>query len=97
MLVSPAVLTPIRAIAKAKVVRVDFTIISRVELSPMFTLYHGYTGLIYKASLIMIEGNQLPVATIAASLAILLSSAGVAQMPKMLGCEFKVMAITAVC
>ena len=36
-----------------------------------------------EASLILVEGNQLPVANTVASLAILLSIAGVSQMPKM--------------
>ena len=40
---------------------------------------------INKASLIVVKGNHLLNATIVASLAILLSSAGVTHMPNMLG------------
>ena len=50
---------------------------------------------INKASLIMGEGNQLLDATILASLAILLSSAGVTHMHKMLGPKVRVMATKA--
>ena len=48
-----------------------------------------------KASLIIIEGNQLPDATTVESLAILLSNPGVAQMPKMLMPEVRFMATKA--
>ena len=45
---------------------------------------------INKASLIMVEGDQLLDATIVASLAIFLSSAGVTYMHKMLGPKVRV-------
>ena len=45
---------------------------------------------INKASIIMVEGNQLPDATTMASLAIFLSTAGVTQMPKMQGPKARV-------
>ena len=56
------------------------------------TLYHMD---INKASLIMVEGDQLLDATIVASLAILLSSAGVTHMHKMPGPKVRVMATKA--
>ena len=51
---------------------------------------------INKASLIVVKGNQLLDATIVASLAILLSSAGATHMHKMLGSEVRIVAIKAV-
>ena len=51
---------------------------------------------INEASLIMIEGDQLQDATIMASLAILLSSAGVTHMHKMPGSKVRVVATKAV-
>ena len=50
---------------------------------------------INKANLIIVKGNQLLDATIVASLAISLSSAGVTHMHKMLGPEVKIMATKA--
>ena len=50
---------------------------------------------INKASMIVVEGNQLLDATIVASLAIFLSSAGVTQMYKMPGPEVKAVVIRA--
>ena len=47
---------------------------------------------INKSSLIVVEGDLLLDATIVTSLAILLCSAGVTQMPKMLGHKIRVMA-----
>ena len=47
---------------------------------------------INEVSLIVVEGDQLLDATIVVSLAILLSSAGLTHMQKMLGPEVKVMA-----
>ena len=44
-----------------------------------------------EASLIIVKGNQLPNATIVASLAILLTSARVTKMPKMLESKVRVM------
>ena len=51
---------------------------------------------INKASLIVVEGNQLLDATIVASLAILLSIAGVTHMHKMLGPEVRFVVTKAV-
>ena len=51
---------------------------------------------INKASLIMIEGNQPPNASTVANLALLLSSAEITQMPKILGPKVKVVATKAV-
>ena len=51
---------------------------------------------INKASLIVVKGDQLLDATIVASLAILLSSAGVTHMHKMLGPEVRVVVTKAV-
>ena len=51
---------------------------------------------INEASLIVVEGDQLLDATIVASLAILLSSAGVTHMHKMPGPEVRVVATKAV-
>ena len=48
-----------------------------------------------KASLIAVGSNQLPDATIVVSLTILLSSAGVTQMPKMLEPKVRVIAVKA--
>ena len=45
-----------------------------------------------KASLMIVEGNKLPDATTVASLAILLGSSGVTQMPKMPGPKVRVVA-----
>ena len=50
---------------------------------------------INKASLIVLKGNQLLDATIAVSLAILISSAGVTHMHKILGPKVRVMATKA--
>ena len=47
---------------------------------------------IEKASLIIVKGNKLPDATTVASLAILLGSSGVTQMPKMPGPKVRVVA-----
>ena len=49
-----------------------------------------------EVSLIMVKGNQLLDATIMASLAILLSSAGVTHMHKMLGPKIRVVATNAI-
>ena len=49
-----------------------------------------------KASLIVIKGDQLPNASTVVSLTILLSSAGVTQMPKMLGSNVRAMATKAI-
>ena len=51
---------------------------------------------INEASLIVVESNQLPDATVVASLAILLSSARVIQMLKMLGHEVRVIVSKAI-
>ena len=99
MLLSLAILTQSRALAKAKVAKVDFILITMVVLlTPMF-MWH-YSTLchvaINEASLVMFEGDRLPDATTVASLAILLTSAGVTQMHRIPGPKVKVVAANAV-
>ena len=83
MLLSLAILTLIRAIAKARVTRVNFTLMNLVALLTLMSVWCHKTlnhVAIKVASFIMVEGNQLPDANTVASLAIFLNSFGVTQM-----------------
>ena len=68
---SAAILSQIRSMAKAKVVRVNSALMTLVALLTLIFTYHCYSlylMAVIVASLIIGEANQLPDATIAASL-----------------------------
>ena len=95
MLLFLAVLTQIRVIAEAKIAKVYFILMTLVALYTLMFAWHFstlYYVAINKASLIVVEGNQLLDATIVVSLAISLSSAGVTHMHKMPGSNIRVVA-----
>ena len=79
----------------AKVAKVNFIFMTLVALLTLMFAWHYYDFMSHgykQASLIVVKCNQLLDATIVASLAILLSSAEVTHMHKMLGPEVRVMA-----
>ena len=98
MLLSPAILAPIRVVVKAKVARENFTVMTLVALlTPIFT-WHYQTlchMAINEASLIVVKGDQLPDSTTVASLATSLSGARVTQMHTMSGPKVSIMATKA--
>ena len=71
MLLSLTILRPIRVMAKAKVPRVNFTPMTLAAPLTLRSAWH-YQNLCHmaidKASLSMVEGNQLPDATFVASM-----------------------------
>ena len=82
MLLSLAVSTQIRAVAKGKVAKVNFILMTLTAPNSdshiaLLDLYHMSTN---EASLIVAKGDQLLDETTVASLAFLLDSAGVTQM-----------------